>query len=95
MALILRHFDWTQPVVVETDVWDLVSAAVFSQSDSEGTLHPIAFYSKNHSPAEANYEINDKELMTIMRAFEEGGPKLESFAPEKPIQVLSDQQNWK
>jgi hypothetical protein len=56
---------------VETDTSDYVSAGVLSQYDDEGILHPVAFLSKKHSPAECNYEIYDKELMAIVRAFKE------------------------
>lgn len=52
---ILRHFDWTQPVVVETDSSDLVSARVLSKLDIEGILHSFIFHSKKHQPAEAYY----------------------------------------
>src|SRR5690606_39892662 len=61
-APILRHFDPDREVLVETDASDYVSAGILSQRDDCGTLHPVAFYSKKHSPAECNYEIYDKEL---------------------------------
>jgi hypothetical protein len=56
---------------VETNASDYVSARILSQYDDEGILHPVAFFSKKHSPAECNYEIYDQELMAIIRAFEE------------------------
>jgi hypothetical protein len=34
-------------------------------------LRPITFYLKKMSLAEYNYEIYDKELLAIIRAFEE------------------------
>jgi len=68
-----------------------VSAGILSQYEDEGVLHPVAFYSKKHSPAECNYEIYDKELMAIVRAFEEWRPRLEGS--RHPIQVLSDHKN--
>jgi hypothetical protein len=40
---------------------------------------------------ECNYEIYDKELMSIVRAFEELRAKSEGAA--NPIQVLSDHKN--
>ena len=40
--------------------------------------------------AEYNYEIYDKELMVIIRAFEEWRPELASVDPLLPIRVLSD-----
>jgi len=71
MAPIVRRFDDDCNIVVETDASDFVSAAVLSQYDDKGTLHPMVFFSKKHSPAECNYEIYDKELMAIVWAFEE------------------------
>lgn len=56
-APILRPFDWTKDVILETDASDHVSAGVLSQYDNEGRLHPVAFFSKKHSATECNYEI--------------------------------------
>jgi hypothetical protein len=70
-APVLRRFDHDRDVIVETDASDYVSAGVLSQYDDDGILHPVAFFSKKHSPAECNYKIYDKELMAIVRAFEE------------------------
>jgi len=64
---------------------------VLSQYGDDGLLHPVAFFSKKHSPAECNYEIYDKELMAIVRTFEEWRAELQSV--ENPIQVLSDHKN--
>ena len=73
---ILRHFDQTRDFILETDSSDYVNDEVLSQYDDEDVLHPIAFYSKNMFPAECNYEIYDKELLTIIRAFEHWRPEL-------------------
>ena len=70
-APILRHFDREKECVVETDASDNVSAGILSQIADDGLLHPVAFLSKKHSPAECNYEIYNKELMAIIRSFEE------------------------
>jgi hypothetical protein len=90
-APVLRHFDPDRQIVVETDASDYVSAGILSQYDEEGVLHPVAFFSKKHSPAECNYEIYDKELMAIVRCFEEWRPELESTV--SPVQVLTDHKN--
>jgi transposase InsO family protein len=90
-APVLRRFDHDRDVIVETDASDYVSAGVLSQYDDDGILHPVAFFSKKHSPAECNYKIYDKELMAIVRAFEEWRPELQSV--ENPIQVLTDHKN--
>jgi hypothetical protein len=77
--------------VVETDASDFVAGGVLSQTDEENVLYPVAYFSKKHSPAECNYEIYDKELLAIVRAFEEWCPHLAS-APES-IKVLTDHKN--
>jgi hypothetical protein len=65
-APILAHFDPDRDVIVEMDASDYVSASVLSQYDDDNVLHPVAYFSKKHSPAECNYEIYDKELMAIV-----------------------------
>ena len=44
-------------------------------------------------PAECNYEIHDKELLAIVRAFEEWRPECADISPNSPIKVLSDHRN--
>lgn len=90
-APILQHFDYEKPIVLETDSSDYVSAGVLSQTDDSGLLHPVAFFSKKLSPTECNYEIYDKELLAIIRCFEEWRPELEGAA--SPIQVITDHRN--
>ena len=90
-APILHHFDPERALIVETDATDYVSAGILSQHDNEGRLHPVAFFSKKHTPAECNYEIYDKELLAIIRTFEEWRPELEGAA--HPISVISDHKN--
>jgi len=51
----------------------------------------VAFYAKKHSPAECNYENYDKELLAIVRAFEEWRPHLDGS--RYPIQVLINHKN--
>jgi hypothetical protein len=90
-APILARFNLDQDVIVEMDTSDYVSAGVLSQYDNDNVLHPIAYFSKKHSPAECNYEIYDKELIAIIRAFEKWYPELQSVI--NPIHILSDHKN--
>lgn len=85
------HFDPEKGIIVETDASDYVSAGVLSQHDDAEVLHPMVFYSKKHAPAECNYEIYGKELLAIIRCFEQWRPHLESTGHK--IQVLSDNRN--
>ena len=70
-APILARFDPDRLILVKTDASDYVLAGILSQRDDQGLLHPVAFFSKKHLPAECNYEIYDKELLAIVRCFEE------------------------
>jgi len=77
--------------VVGTDTSDFVSTGLLSQYDDKGTLHPVTFFSKKHSPTESNYEIYDKEQIAIVRAFEKRHAELQSV--DNPISVLTDHEN--
>ena len=57
--------------MVEPDASDKAISAVLSQPRDDGKLKPIVIFSKKFSPAEFNYEIYDKELFVIIRAFKE------------------------
>ncbi|KAH0606496.1 uncharacterized protein H6S33_003330 [Morchella sextelata] len=74
-APIPTHFDPEKEITVETDASDYVSAGVLSQYDDNGTLQPIY----------------DKELLAIIRSFEEWRPELEGTA--HPIAVISNHKN--
>jgi hypothetical protein len=67
---IMRHYEPDLPVVLETDSSDFALGAVLSQCH-DNRLHPVAFLSKKLAPAELNYEIYDKEMLAIVRAFQE------------------------
>lgn len=87
-APILIHFDSNVPSYLETDASDYVSAGVLSQEGKNGVLHPVAYFSKKMTPAECNYEIHDKELLAIIRSFEQWRPELEGTGT--PVKVLTD-----
>ena len=85
---VLRHFDRSKEAVLETDSSDFVSGGVLSQRDDDGSLHPVAFYSKNLTPAECNYQIYDKELLAIIKCLEHWRPELE--CTEEPVKIYTD-----
>jgi len=90
-APVLRHFDYDREAIIETDASDYVSAGVLSQYNDEGALHPVAYISKKHSPAECNYDIYDKELMAIYMSLEEWRPECEGAAYR--LQLITDHKN--
>src|SRR6266699_3631339 len=63
--------DQTRPFQIECDASKYTSGAVLTQLDGNGDRHPCAFISKTFSPTERNYEIYDRELLSIIRALQE------------------------
>ena len=51
----------------------------------------MIFFLKKHSVQKVNYEIYDKELLIIIRAFKEWWPELEGSAFS--LKVITDHQN--
>lgn len=70
-ALILKHFEPEQPIMVETDAYSYVSVGVMSEYDKQGILQPVTFCFKKHFAAECNCETYDKEQLAVIRCFEE------------------------
>jgi hypothetical protein len=89
-APILAQFDPDRETVVETDASGWCAGATLSQYDEDGVLHPCAFFSKKHLPAECNYEIYDKEMLAIIKALTEWDSELRSV---KKFKVITDHKN--
>ena len=87
---IIQHFDPDKQTWLEVDSSDYVVGGAMSQLGSDNVLRPVAFFSKKMSPQECNYEIYDKELLAIVRAFEEWRPELATTNPDEAVQVFSD-----
>ena len=68
---ILIFPDESKPYKVEADSSNYATGAVLSQEGDDGKWHPVAFLSKSLSSVERNYDIHDKELLSIIRALEE------------------------
>ena len=92
-ASVLRHFNLSCQVILETDASDLVTGKILSQYDNEGVLHPVTFYNKSIISAECNYYIYDKELLIIIHCFEHWCSELKHT--DLLIQVFTDHQTLK
>ena len=68
---ILTHYKQGLRTILETNSSNYVSSGVFSQLGKNRLLHLLVFFSKNPNPAKCNYEIYDKELLAIIRCFEQ------------------------
>ena len=90
-APVLRHYDPTLPLRLETDASSTACAGILSLKWEDG-WHPIAYCSKKFSGPEFNYPIYDKELLAIVWSFKQWRHYLEG-APN--IEVWSDHENLK
>ena len=76
---------------IEVDASDFAMGGILSQQQKDETWQPVAFISKSLNSAEQNYEIYDKEMLTIMYAFYEWSHYLKGV--KIPTEVLTDHQN--
>lgn len=88
---ILTHPDANRPKRLEADSSDYATGAVLSQLDLDEKWRPIAFYSKSLSEVERNYDIHDKELLSIIRALSEWRYLLEGSTHQ--IEIITDHRN--
>ncbi len=89
-APLLRHYDPTKPLRMETDASNYAMAGILSQPADDSKWHPIAYYSRKFSGAELQYPIYDKELMAIVMGFRHWRHYLEGTVD---IEVHSDHEN--
>ena len=73
---------------METDSSNYVNASVLFQLNNEDVLHLVAYFSRKMAPAKCNYEIYDKELLAIIRCFEEWWPELKGTG--LPVKVFTN-----
>ncbi|KAK3561496.1 hypothetical protein QTP86_005997 [Hemibagrus guttatus] len=71
-APILSHPDPNIPFIVEVDASNYGIGAILSQRQGNpGKAHPCALFSLKLTPAEANYDVANQELLSIKKALEE------------------------
>lgn len=88
---VLRHFDPERPCYLEPDASKTALGAVCSQPDDQGTLHPVAFYSRSLTAPEKNYHVHDTELLAAIEGLEHWR---HYFAYSKfPATILTDHKN--
>jgi hypothetical protein len=87
---ILKRFDPTLEVIIETDASNFAIGCILFQKQN-GRLHLVAFYSRNMEPADRNHDIHDKELLAVVEAFKHWRPNC--HGARFPILVITDHQN--
>ncbi len=94
-TLILIHFDFKKQIYIKNDSFDFVFAEILSQMRKNDELHFVTFFSKNLVSIECNYEIYDKELLTIVRCLKQWRFELLFIEFEVLIKMLIDHKNLK
>ena len=74
-----------------TDASLLATGVVLMQPNTSGDLHPCTYFSKTFSTAEWNYDIYDRELLTVILALAEWKQYLQGTS--HPVSVLTDHKN--
>jgi RNase H-like domain found in reverse transcriptase len=100
---VLAQPNYAKPFVVHTDASAYgVGAILLQESDTpsqnphKNFLHPIAYYSASFIAAEQNYDIYERELLAVVKAFKHWRSHL--GWTKFPITVVTDHANlayWK
>jgi len=90
-APILTHWVLGTQLIMETDALDYTLAAILSIITKDNEIHPIAFHFRMFSALELNYNIHNKELLAIFKAFKIWQHYLEGSA--SPIDIVTDHKN--
>ena len=67
-APVLAYFDPSRVVNIDTDASDFGLRSVISQKGDDSCVHLVAFHSRKLIPTEINYDVHDKELLTIVNS---------------------------
>jgi len=76
---------------METDALDYALTTILSIVNKENKVHPVTFHSCTFTIVKLNYNIHDKELLAIFKAFKIWWHYLEGLA--YPINVVIDHKN--
>ena len=76
---------------METDALDYALAAILSIMTKDDEIYSIAFHSQTFSAPELNYDVYDKELLVIFKAFKIWRHYLKGFT--LPIDIVMDHKN--
>ena len=88
---ILVIFDPKRETILETDALDYAIGACLIQKGDDSKMWIIAFYSRKMTGPELNYDIHDKELLTVVEALREWRVYLEGT--KYPVQIYTDHKN--
>ena len=70
-APILAHADPAKPYVIQTDASAFAIGGFLAQNQSDGSLRPIAYWSRKLNGAETRYSATERELLALVEAVDE------------------------
>jgi hypothetical protein len=70
-AFVLSYFFSELETFLESNSFDYVSIEILSQKENDDLIRSVTYFLKTLFFAECNYEIYDKDLLTIIRCFEQ------------------------
>ena len=73
------HFDPEKKIVVEVDASDWVVGGVLSQYDDEGTLRPVAFFSKKTHQRRLTTKSMTRNSWPLFVLLKNGEPSLKEL----------------
>src|SRR5688572_20697004 len=85
-ASILSYLNFNRPFIIYTDASGIDLGAVFSQEQSDGKEHVIAYTSRSFNPAEKNYAITDQECLAVVWAIRH----FQHYLGMKPFILVTD-----
>ena len=88
---LLRLPDVCQPFIIMTDASLLASGGVLMQKDDNSDLHPCTYLSQTFTAAGRNYDIYDRELLTVIHALDHWRHYLQGTS--HPVTLLTDHKN--
>jgi len=83
--VLLSFPDFSQPFEIYTDASDRQLGAVLMQGNKT-----LAFYSKKLLPAQLNYGVGEKEMLSIVETLKEFKTMIFGY----PVHVYTDHKNW-
>jgi len=76
---------------IESDASDFATGAILSMKCEDDKWRPCGFYSKSLSDVERNYDVHDKEMLSIIRVLEQWRHHLEGA--KHKAEIWSDHRN--
>ena len=88
-ALVLTHWVPNAQIILKTDASDYALTTILSIiSLGDSKVHPITFHSQTFTALELNYDVHNKELLTIFEPLKIWRHYLEG--PASPINIVTD-----